>query len=123
MGKGEIQLQDFSMLKKIGEGGYGHVMLVRHKKTKDIYAMKIIRFSSEVSDAFMQNLINERNIFQVISGEHVVTAHFSFVHKNYCCFAMEFLPGGDFGDLLREEEYLDEMTEARPYIAELVLAI
>jgi len=121
--KDSVTLKEFEMLKKIGQGGYGHVMLVRQKKTGDIYAMKIIRFSKDVSEAFKQNLINERNIFQVISGEHVVTAHFSFIHKNYVCFAMEFLPGGDFGDLLREEGYLDENDEAKQYLAELVLAI
>lgn len=122
-GPSEVKLQDFELVQQIGQGGYGIVLLVKQKKTSDIYALKLIRFSSEVTDAFLQNLLNERNIFSVVSGEHVVTAHFSFIHKNFVCFAMEFLPNGDFGDLLHEEEYLDEQEEALPYIAELVLAI
>lgn len=36
---------------------------------------------------------------------------------------MEFMPGGDFSDLMQEYEYLDEYTEAKHYAAELVLCI
>lgn len=118
-----VSLADFEMLKKIGEGGYGYVMLVRHKDTGDNYALKIIRFKDDVDDSFKENLINERKIFQIISGEHVVSAHYSFIHKNYVCFAMEFMPGGDFSDLMQEYEYLDEYQEAKHYAAELVLCI
>lgn len=121
--KNKVTLNDFEMLKKIGEGGYGYVMLVRKKQTGDYFALKIIRFKEDVDSNFMENLVNERNIFQIVSGEHVVTAFYSFIHKNYVCFAMEFMPGGDFGDLMKEENYLVEVPDARHYAAELVLAI
>jgi protein kinase A len=61
--KNNVTLADFEMLKKIGEGGYGYVMLVRQKDTGDFYALKIIRFKDEVDDSFKENLINERKIF------------------------------------------------------------
>jgi serine/threonine protein kinase len=53
----------------------------------------------------------------------VVTALFVFVHKNYICFIMECMYGGDFRGILEEESRLDEVDVAKPYLAELVLAI
>ena len=36
-----VGLDDFDLLKVLGKGGFGKVMLVRRKDTSDIYAMKV----------------------------------------------------------------------------------
>ena len=118
-----IGIRDFILLKQIGKGAYGKVWLVRKKNTSDEYAMKLIRFAKNIDESFAENLMNERNIFGMVSGEHVVTALFSFIHKNYICFCMECMYGGDFRGILDEEARLDEKEIALPYLAELVLAI
>ena len=38
----EPKKTDFEYIKELGEGSYGQVYLVSHKKTKAIYALKII---------------------------------------------------------------------------------
>ena len=35
-------LEDFDLLKTLGTGSFGRVMLVQHKGTKDYFAMKIL---------------------------------------------------------------------------------
>ena len=61
-------------------------------------------------------------LFEVF--DHVgSTAFFTFLHKNYVIFCMEYMAGGDMGDVMKNEEYLDEDCEAKFYVAELVLAI
>jgi serine/threonine protein kinase len=119
----EVSLNDFELLKKIGEGGYGIVMLVKMKSTGDLYALKIIKFDAKLPESFMQSILMERNIYQVVGGEHAVSAPFSFIHKNYVCFAMDYMPGGDFSGILSSEHFLDEKWDAKFYISELVLAI
>lgn len=48
--KGEnITLEDFNMIKVLGRGAFGKVMLVEKKDTKEIYAMKSIR-KEDISD-------------------------------------------------------------------------
>lgn len=118
-----VSLRDFEFLEKIGEGAYGYVMLVRRKSTRDLYALKIIKFGNNLSESDFQHLMNERNILEFVSGDHVVEAMFSFVYKNYACFAMEFMPGGNLAEILKREQFLFEYEEARIYLAELVLAI
>lgn len=116
-------ISSYEFLKEVGKGAYGRVLLVRRKATQDIYAMKIIRFSNNVDEKFLENLLNENEIFKRIQGEHVVKAFFSFRQKNYVIFVMEFMPGGDLQGILRREGNLEEYDQARFYAAELVLAI
>ena len=118
-----LDVTDFDMLKQIGKGAYGKVWLVRKKNSTDEYAMKLVRFSKNIDESFAENLLTERNIFRKVTGEHVVTALFTFIHKNYICFIMECMYGGDFRGILDEEVILDEKEIAKPYLAEQVLAI
>jgi serine/threonine protein kinase len=118
-----VELSDFDLITAIGKGAYGRVMLVQRRSTQDLFAMKVIRFTNSIDEAFVQSLYNEKNILNMIYGDHVVKAYFTFTHKNYVIFVMEFMPGGDFSDILRREGRLDEWDEARFYSAELVLAI
>lgn len=39
----EITIEDFTLLNVIGKGTYAKVILVKHKKTGSIYAMKILK--------------------------------------------------------------------------------
>jgi len=64
----------------------------------------------------------ERNVFEIIEGDYVVKAFYSFIHENYLIFILEYLPGGDFETLLEKYICFDEYI-VKLYIAELILAI
>jgi len=36
-------MNDFSLIKVLGMGSWGKVMLVRHKKSQKLFAMKVIK--------------------------------------------------------------------------------
>lgn len=59
---------DFHVIKTIGRGAFGEVQLVRHKSTKQVYAMKLL------SKFEMVSLIQK--------------AH-SFSTKHFICFATD----------------------------------
>lgn len=121
--KNNPEMSDFDLINFLGKGAYGRVVLVQRRSTMDYFAMKIIKFSSSVDNKFMEALVNERNIMNNLHGDLVVNAYFSFLHKNYIIFVMEYMSGGDFAHILDENIFLDEYLEARFYAAELVLAI
>ena len=68
------------------------------------------------------NIQKERRVFEVVKGDFVVKAVFTFKHKNFLCFVMEFMAGGDFGFILEQYCVLDEEV-AKFYISEIVLAL
>jgi serine/threonine protein kinase len=75
-----------------------------------------------LSKNHLDSLKKENQILNVVSGEFVVKAIFTFTHENFICFVMEFMRGGDLGSLLeRMVRFEEEM--ARFYIAETILAV
>ncbi|EGR28176.1 hypothetical protein IMG5_181050 [Ichthyophthirius multifiliis] len=98
-----IGFKDFEFIKLLGQGAYGYVYLKLDKK-------------------FIETLISEKNVFELISGDWVVKAFYSFTHENYICFVLEYMMGGDFCRILNLYTCLDQWI-AEIYMAELVLAI
>jgi len=118
----EVCLDNFEFLKEIGKGAYGKVYLATHKPTREIYALKVIQFQEEVSKKFLEEMQNEITILNVIEGEFLAKAFFSFVDRHALCIAMEYLMGGDFRSILEAECRLDTRC-TRYYIAQLCVAV
>ena len=70
----------------------------------------------------IDDLKTESKIFDCISSEFVVNAFFKFTYETFICFVMEYMNGGDFGHLLKSEQYFEENI-AKFYISELILAV
>ena len=103
--------------------------LVRRKATGDIYAMKIVNLVETLrkNAKEIESLKKEGDVFRLVKEDVVVRAVFTFTHQisanqQFICFVMEFMIGGDFGDVLKNYIVLDEDV-ARFYIAEVIVAI
>ncbi|CAD8043479.1 unnamed protein product [Paramecium primaurelia] len=118
----EIGLKDFEFIKPLGQGAFGWVFLVKKKTSGDLYAMKIIDCSQKQLETQLDTLKAERNIFEILSGDFVVKAYYSFSHEQNLCFVQEYMVGGDFSHILKMYTALDE-EYVRHYIAEVVLAL
>lgn len=91
-------MEDFEFLKVLGQGAFGKVFLVRRIRTKDLFAMKVIKIANCLSKDDLDHLLNERNIFSVVGSEYCVNAYFSFIYeKKFVVFVMEYMPGKDLG--------------------------
>lgn len=118
-----ISIEDFEFLKKLGKGAYGSVFLVRRKKTRDIYAMKVIQISNTLSKDEINKLQNERDIFSIVGSYYCVNAFFSFIYeKRFVVFVMEYMPGKDLKYLIEEYGCFEE-DWAKYYMARLLNAI
>jgi len=58
----------------------------------------------------------------LVSSPVVVKAYYTFSHNTSLCFILEYMPGGDFTNVLEKYGALDE-TIVRFYIAELIQAV
>ena len=91
----EPKITDFTLLKEIGVGSFGRVILVQHNKTQAQYAIKAI-------DKRNANNIQERPYFRReieimyrIHHPNVVKLFGHFEDNTYCYFIMEYIPGGN----------------------------
>jgi len=110
-------------LKKLGQGAYGRIYLVRRKATGDKYAMKIVDFADrETFQNKIGNLKAEKDVYASIQGDWVVKAFYTFNYHYCACFVLEYMMGGDFIHVLEQVGCFEEHI-ARFYFAELVLAV
>ncbi|CAJ0931550.1 unnamed protein product [Ranitomeya imitator] len=112
---------DYNPIKLISCGGFGAIHLVRHTDTNKIFAMKKMD-KPNLKPKSLNWAFQERDISTFADCPFVASMFCSFPTKLHLCMVMEYAPGGDCGNLLKNTGPLP-ITLARLYIAETVLAV
>ncbi|XP_064424644.1 microtubule-associated serine/threonine-protein kinase 3-like [Latimeria chalumnae] len=113
---------DFETIKLISNGAYGAVYLVRHKETRQRFAMKKINKQNLILRNQIQQVFVERDILTFAENPFVVSMFCSFETRRHLCMVMEYVEGGDCATLLKNMGPLP-VDMARMYFAETVLAL
>uniref|UniRef100_A0A3Q3FGU9 non-specific serine/threonine protein kinase n=1 Tax=Labrus bergylta TaxID=56723 RepID=A0A3Q3FGU9_9LABR len=113
---------DFETIKLISNGAYGAVFLVRHKETRQRFAMKKINRQNLMLRNQIQQVFVERDILTFAENPFVVSMFCSFETRRHLCMVMEYVEGGDCANLLKNIGPLP-VDMARMYFAETVLAL
>ncbi|XP_075877161.1 microtubule-associated serine/threonine-protein kinase 3 isoform X2 [Nelusetta ayraudi] len=113
---------DFETIKLISNGAYGAVFLVRHKETRQRFAMKKINRQNLILRNQIQQVFVERDILTFAENPFVVSMFCSFETRRHLCMVMEYVEGGDCANLLKNIGPLP-VDMARMYFAETVLAL
>ncbi|XP_041967447.1 microtubule-associated serine/threonine-protein kinase 2 isoform X3 [Alosa sapidissima] len=114
--------EDFENIKLISNGAYGAVFLVRHKETRQRFAMKKINKQNLILRNQIQQAFVERDILTFAENPFVVSMFCSFETRRHLCMVMEYVEGGDCATLLKHIGALP-VDMARMYFAETVLAL
>jgi tRNA A-37 threonylcarbamoyl transferase component Bud32 len=117
----KIGVEDFQMLKVLGEGSTGKVFLARKHDNKKLYAIKAMDKHTLIEEGELETLLSEKTILQNDSP-FLIHLHYSFQTTSHLFFAMDFIGGGDLSFHLKREEKFSEQT-TQFIVAELVLAI
>ncbi|XP_015706097.1 LOW QUALITY PROTEIN: microtubule-associated serine/threonine-protein kinase 1-like [Coturnix japonica] len=113
---------DFETIKLISNGAYGAVYLVRHRATRQRFAMKKINKQNLILRNQIQQAFVERDILTFAENPFVVSMFCSFETKRHLCMVMEYVEGGDCATLLKHIGALP-VDMAKMYFAETVLAL
>merc|ERR1719217_1163827 len=115
-------LDDFTLMKVIGKGTYGKVMLVRHRTEGNIYAMKMLRKENVVKRNQVEHTKAERNVLETCHHPFIVSLRYAFQTPKKLYFVLEYCPGGElFFHLSRAGRFSE--GRCRFYASELLLAI
>lgn len=113
---------DFDVVKLISNGAYGAVYLVKHKQSRQRFAMKKINKNNLMLRNQVEQVFAERDILSFADNPFVVSMYCSFETKKHLCLVMEYVEGGDCANLLKNiGPFPPDM--ARFYFAETVLAV
>ncbi|XP_048705889.2 microtubule-associated serine/threonine-protein kinase 4 isoform X4 [Caretta caretta] len=113
---------DFETIKLISNGAYGAVYFVRHKETRQRFAMKKINKQNLILRNQIQQAFVERDILTFAENPFVVSMYCSFETRRHLCMVMEYVEGGDCATLMKNMGPLP-VDMAKMYFAETVLAL
>ncbi|XP_066532588.1 rho-associated protein kinase 2b [Hoplias malabaricus] len=117
----QIRLDDFQKIKLIGKGAYGSVQLVRHKDSKQVYAMKQLSKFEMIKRSDSAFFWEERYIMAFSNSPWIVQLCCAFQDVRHLYLVMEFMPGGDLVTLTMNYDMPEKWV--RFYTAEVVLAL
>lgn len=113
---------DYEVVKLISNGAYGAVYLVKHKQTRQRFAMKKINKNNLMLRNQVEQVFAERDILSFADNPFVVSMYCSFETRKHLCLVMEYVEGGDCANLLKNIGPLPP-DMASFYFAETVLAV
>ena len=96
----EPKISDFILIKELGVGSYGRVILVQHKLTQAKYAIKCIDKRNKVNIEEKPYFRREIEIMYRVHHPNVVKLFGHFEDNKYCYFIMEYIPGGNIYNLV-----------------------
>merc|ERR1719158_1783902 len=113
---------DFEVTKLISNGAYGAVYLVKHRESRQRFALKKINKHNLILRNQVEQVFAERDIMSFTDNPFVVSMYCSFESRKHLCMVMEYVEGGDCANLLKNMgPFPADM--ARFYFAETVLAV
>ncbi|XP_062089252.1 serine/threonine-protein kinase AtPK2/AtPK19-like [Humulus lupulus] len=117
-----VGLEDFEILKVVGQGSFGKVYQVRKSGTCEVYAMKVIRKDKTLEKNHVEYMKTERDILTKVNHPFIVQLKYSFQTQYRLYLVLDFINGGHLGYHLYCQGLFREDL-ARFYTAEIVSAV
>jgi serine/threonine protein kinase len=120
-----VTLSNFELLKVLGKGSYGKVILVRKKTGHDsgsLYAMKVLKKEHVMKKKQVAHTRTERSVLGSIRHPFIVRLHYAFQTGEKLHFVLDYCSGGElFFHLQKHGRFPPKL--ALFYTAELALAL
>ena len=113
-------LNDFKVIRKLGQGGFGKVFLVQRKGSRQQFAMKVVKKSDVLEKNLINQIMTERQILAQVASPFVVEMHYAFQTDEKLYFIMDYVKGGELHAQIKHG--LSE-ADIRFYASEIVLGI
>ncbi|QCE00813.1 serine/threonine-protein kinase AtPK2/AtPK19-like [Vigna unguiculata] len=117
-----IGVEDFGLLKVVGQGAFGKVYQVKRTGTSEIYAMKVMRKDKIIERNHAEYVKSERDILTKVDNPFVVRLRYAFQTKYRLYLVLDFVNGGHlFFQLYHQGLFREDL--ARFYAAEIICAV
>lgn len=117
-----ITIEDFNLLKVLGRGAFGKVMLVEKKDTREVFALKSLRKDEIIDKEQIEHTKTEKMILEHVNHPFLVNLVYAFQTPEKIFFVMQFMRGGELFQHLRNSKRFDE-ARTKFYAAQILLAL
>ena len=118
----KLTIEDFTIIKVVGKGSYGKVLLVKKNNEETIYAMKIMKKISMVKKNQVDHIKTERRILELIDHPFINKLKYAFQTEQKLYLVTDYCPGGElFFHIQRVERFNEEA--AKFYAGQIILAV
>ena len=120
----ECRKDDFESLtnSNIGVGGFGKVYKVRHKVSKNIFAIKVINKAKIVEHDLVEQIKLEVEIMYKLNHQHIVKLYNHYEDDDSFYLILQYCAKGQIYTLLKREGRFSERI-ASQYLREVISAV
>lgn len=118
----ELNIDDFQLMKTVGTGTFGRVLLCRNKYTSAYGAMKILALADVIRLKQVEHVKNEKKILEEIRHPFIVNMLWCSKDNTSIYMLFEYVCGGELFSYLRNAGRFSAST-ANFYAAEIVTAL
>lgn len=119
-----IGLDHFNFLAVLGKGNFGKVMLAETKRSRQLYAIKVLKKEFIIENDEVESIRSEKRVFLIANRERhpfLTNLHACFQTETRVYFVMEYISGGDL--MLHIQRGQFGTKRAQFYAAEVCLAL
>lgn len=119
-----IGLDHFNFLAVLGKGNFGKVMLAETKRSKRLYAIKVLKKEFIIENDEVESIKSEKRVFLIANRERhpfLTNLHACFQTETRVYFVMEYISGGDL--MLHIQRGQFGTKRAKFYASEVCLAL
>ena len=100
--------EDYKVIRTIGKGAFGEVLLIEHKLTGKVRAMKVIKKADIANE---ESILNEFNTLKKIDNQNILKIFEIYRDKENYYLITEYCSGGDFYEIMKNN-FLSEIQVA-----------
>ncbi len=118
----KLTIDDFTVIKVIGKGSYGKVLLVKKNDDNCILAMKVLKKKYMIKRNQVEHTKTERSILELVKHPFIIHLKYAFQTQVKLYFVFDYCPGGELFFHIQKVERFNEEA-AKFYAAQIVLAL
>ena len=105
----KLTIEDFTIIKVVGKGSYGKVLLVKKNDDDQIYAMKVLKKKSMIKRNQVEHIKTERKVLELVNHPFIINLKYAFQTPEKLYLVMDYCPGGElFFHIQRVERFNEE---------------